>query len=80
MLSCNSSQPLEELAVRGSDGVFVSLLWRRSDDALLVVVSDTRQGESFELAVGSADPLDVFHHPYAYATSLAGEAGCATLA
>jgi len=76
----NSSQPLEELAVRGSDGVVVSLLWRRSDNALSVVVSDVRQGESFEVAVGGADPLDVFHHPYAYTTSLAREARCSSLA
>jgi hypothetical protein len=65
-----SIQLVEELAVRGSDGLVVSLLWRRRDDALTVVVGDLRRGESFEVAVGSADPLEVFHHPYAYAAAL----------
>jgi hypothetical protein len=80
MLKSNSPQPLEELAVRGSGGIVVSLLWRRSDNALSVLVTDLRQEESFEVAVGCADPLDVFHHPYAYATSLAGAAGCSSRA
>jgi hypothetical protein len=74
MLISHSPQPPEELAVRGSDGVVVSLLWQRSDDALTVLVTDVRRGESFEVAVGSANPLEVFHHPYAYATSPACEA------
>ena len=69
MLTSHSPQSLEELAVRASDGVVVSLLWSRSDDALTVLVSDLRRGESFEVAVGNADPLEVFHHPYAYAVS-----------
>lgn len=73
MLTSYSPEPLEELAVRGSDGFVVSLLWSRGDNALTVVVTDVRKGESFEVAVGSADALEVFHHPYAYATSLARE-------
>jgi hypothetical protein len=43
-------------------------------------VSDLRQGESFEVAVGSADPLEVFHHPYAYAASLELGADCSSRA
>lgn len=53
--------------MRDSGGLVVSLLWRRRDDALTVVVSDVRLGEAFEVPVGSAKPLDVFYHPYAYA-------------
>ncbi len=38
-----------ELARRGGDGVVVSLLWRRADDRLTVVVNDTRTGEVLKL-------------------------------
>lgn len=69
MLTSPTPEPVEELAVRGTDGLVVSLLWSRSDDELTVVVTDVRLGESFEVAVGSANPLQVFYHPYAYATS-----------
>jgi hypothetical protein len=62
-----SAELVEELASRGSDGLTVSLCWRRSDDYLTVVVTDARQGESFEVAVGKNNPLEVFRHPYAYA-------------
>jgi hypothetical protein len=56
----------EELAYRESDGIQVSLLWKRSDNSLKVVVDDTACETWFELEVGDAPPLDVFHHPYAY--------------
>ena len=80
MLMSHTLEPLEELAVRGSDGVVVSLLWRRRDDALTVLVTDVRQGESFEVQVAGASPMEVFHHPYAYAASLAGDPGGSLLA
>ena len=38
-----------------------------SDDTLTVCVFDTSTETSFELEVGAASPLDVFHHPFAYA-------------
>jgi hypothetical protein len=56
----------EELAYRESDGIQVSLLWKRSDNSLKVVVDDAARETWFELEVGDAPPLDVFHHPYAY--------------
>jgi hypothetical protein len=56
-----------ELAHRASDGIEVRLLWSNGDDGLAVSVCDEKTGESFELPVGEANPLDVFHHPYAYA-------------
>ena len=56
----------EELAMRESDGIQVSLLWCRDDDSLKVVVVDFAAETAFELEVGSAPPLDVFNHPYAY--------------
>jgi hypothetical protein len=56
-----------ELAHRQSSGIEVSLLWDRRRDVAAVCVVD--QGRtSFELVLsGHESPLDVFHHPYAYA-------------
>lgn len=65
--SCQAD--LRELSYRESDGIQVSLLWSRADDELIVVVTDTRTGEAFELSASRANALDVFEHPYAYAAS-----------
>jgi hypothetical protein len=57
-----------ELDSRMSDGIHIRLLWRPVDGQVSVAVNDTKTGEVFELPVGDRDrPLDVFHHPYAYA-------------
>jgi hypothetical protein len=56
-----------ELAHRTSDGLEVSLLWRRRDNRVSVSVYDSKTGEGFELPVEDHKPLEVFHHPYAYA-------------
>jgi hypothetical protein len=58
----------KELARRsGSDGVEVSLRWRRADGRLTVVVTNQGAGESFSLPARRDNALDVFFHPYAYA-------------
>lgn len=60
-------RPVEELAFRESDGVSVTLLWRREADEARIVVIDDARGQLFELVVGPRDSaLDMFHHPYAY--------------
>lgn len=56
-----------ELAHRESGGVEVALLWHRGTDRLTVRVADAGSGDVFELPVDSADGLDAFRHPYAYA-------------
>jgi hypothetical protein len=63
-----SSEPtLRELDHRVNDGIDVWLLWRSTDDRLLVAVADARQGEGFMIDVEDGESaLDVFHHPYAY--------------
>ena len=61
---------LKELATRENDGVEVSLFWNPAGNDVYVLVSDEKTGDQFEIAVGSRSPLDVFHHPYAYAPAL----------
>ena len=62
---------LRELDHRQSDGIDVRLLWNRCADRVLVAVSDARTGAAFSVEVpAGARPLDVFHHPYAYATAV----------
>jgi hypothetical protein len=57
-----------ELAQRESDGIAVTLLWHTLTNALTVAVRDRRTGEAFDLAAEKWNALDVFHHPFAYAT------------
>ena len=58
---------IEELMSRESNGISVSLFWNREDDSLTVCVFDAASESAFELEVGASSPLDVFHHPFAYA-------------
>ena len=61
-----------ELAVRGGDGLEVTLLWSEPEDRLVVTVSDKRSGEHFVLDAPSDKALDVFYHPFPHA--ILGEA------
>jgi hypothetical protein len=68
---------MHELDYRSADGIEVSLLWSPETDSLLVVVEDSRSGESFELPAPADKALDVFRHPFAYASqSNASSAAC----
>jgi hypothetical protein len=67
-LESDTSASTRELDSRVSDGIRVRLLWHSGDGHVSVAVEDTKTGEMFDLPVGEEDrPLDVFHHPYAYA-------------
>jgi hypothetical protein len=67
-MTTNQTAELRELDHRVSDGIDVRLLWRPSDDRVLVAVSDAKTGESFAIEVGrDQSAMDVFHHPFAYA-------------
>jgi hypothetical protein len=60
--------PICELHSRTNDGIEARLLWSTGDGRLWVAVTDTKTGGSFRLDVRDGEhPLDVFHHPYAYA-------------
>jgi hypothetical protein len=58
--------PLRELCHRSSNGVDVTLLWDPELDTAIVVVVDHQAGDAFEVEVGDANPMHVFHHPYVY--------------
>jgi len=68
-----------ELAVRSQNGVAVTLYWLRGTNVAVVSVFDKRNGEAFELVLEAGDrPLDVFHHPYAYAAARGLDMGRST--
>jgi hypothetical protein len=57
-----------ELDTRVIAGIQVRLLWREHDGTLWVAVLNTRTGDALCVEVHDGErPLDVFHHPYAYA-------------
>jgi hypothetical protein len=59
---------IRELDTRTNDGLQVRLLWCEHDGRLWVTALDTKTGETFKVQVHAGErPLDVFHHPYAYA-------------
>lgn len=59
---------VRELDSRFSDGIQVSLWWCKHDGRVWVSVLDTKTRDAFCLQVLEGErPLDVFHHPYAYA-------------
>jgi hypothetical protein len=69
-MSAETTPLIRELDRRASNGIEVRLLWRPHDEVVLVAVSDARTEESFAIEVRDGEnPIDVFHHPYAYAAS-----------
>ena len=56
----------KELARRhDSDGIDVSLRWRRADGQLTVVVTD-QAGGKIKLPARRDNALDVYYHPFTY--------------
>lgn len=63
-------EEMKDLDFRTADGVEVTLLWAKALNRVWVAVHNHRSGEAFEIEVRADDnPLDVFHHPYAYAAA-----------
>jgi hypothetical protein len=58
---------VRELASRESDGLTVVLCWHPREYAVTLAVSDSRNGERFELPVASDRALEAFYHPFGYA-------------
>jgi len=63
----DTNPAFEVLASRESNGIAVQLLWDRDSNAVVVTVVDRGTGIEFAVEVADASPIDVFHHPYAYA-------------
>ena len=69
---------LAELDERDSNGVRVTLVWSRATNRASVLVSDERSGAAFVLDVErDENPVDVFHHPFAYSAHRASERSAA---
>lgn len=67
--SARTNSRFEELDHREIGGIDVALLWNRADDSLSVMVVDTKTDEQLELRVEGHEAMDVFRHPFAYASS-----------
>jgi hypothetical protein len=66
-MTATTTKSMAELMSRESNGISVALVWSRDSDSCVVHVLDAANGSALELEVGTASPLDVFHHPFAYA-------------
>jgi hypothetical protein len=67
-MTAEALTPIRELDTRLNDGLQVRLLWCEHDGRLWVAVLDIKTGDAFRVEVHDGErPLDVFHHPYAYA-------------
>lgn len=59
---------IQELASRTGDGLHVRLLWSVVERRTWVAVIDLKRDELVNVEVSDGEsPLDVFHHPFAYA-------------
>ncbi len=60
----------KELVSRHSGTTEVALLWSKRTHRAAVAVLDEATGDYFELPIGASDdPLELYHHPFAYAAS-----------
>jgi hypothetical protein len=60
-----------DLADRHSQDLDVVLIWGRRSNRLWVNVTDTSSGRIERIDVTASSALDVFNHPFVYATGLA---------
>lgn len=77
LITAGSLTSVHELDSRWTNGIQVRLLWCQSDGGLSVAVADMRSGECFRIDVRDGErPLDVFHHPFAYASNRRIDGNC----
>ena len=62
---------MTELAHRSSNGIDVAHLWSPTTNRLFVAVADDRTGDRFTIDAPADQALEVFNHPFAYATPVA---------
>jgi hypothetical protein len=59
---------IRELASRTCDGLHVRLLWSAAERRTWVSIIDLKASDTVSVTVSDGqNPLDVFHHPFAYA-------------
>jgi hypothetical protein len=68
-MAVTAIKSLRELAYREGDGLEVTLYWLPANDDLMVCVCDQRRGAYFVVKPESHLALDVFYHPYSYASA-----------
>jgi hypothetical protein len=70
-MAANAPSPTarRELASRTSDDLEVTLWWDPRINTIAVSVWDWKRDTHFELPIGSDRALDVFNHPFAYASN-----------
>lgn len=61
-----------ELAFRSSCDIDISLFWSRAHNTCSVQDVDWRTDEDFTIDVAPERALEVFEHPYAYASAIRG--------
>jgi hypothetical protein len=66
MFTTDSDTTHRELASRTNDGLDVQLLWRPTDDAVLLHLEDHKLGLCFTQQIDRAEALHAFEHPFAY--------------
>ena len=72
-LQAANRERYQELAHRASSHNEVSLLWRKTDNTLRLLLIEVSTGVMFEVPIAPQDALDAFNHPYAYLPTLAVE-------
>jgi hypothetical protein len=60
---------MTELAHRRNHDFDVALYWNTKSDELFVIVEDIAAGDRFSIEAPRGQALDVFNHPFAYATA-----------
>lgn len=68
-MSTTSGTTVRELDRRINDGFDVRLLWNSRTNSVFVAIEDQRDGNAFEFQVDSANALEAFQHPFAYASN-----------
>lgn len=67
-MPAESLTPMRELDARIANGLHVQLWWDPETSCVWVSVRDARTANQFLIEVRDGQrPLDVFHHPFAYA-------------
>jgi hypothetical protein len=68
-MTATTTHLMRELDHRYSDGIDVRLLWNQHENRVYVAVNDAKTEEAFTIEVREGDrAMDVFQHPFAYAT------------